>query len=63
MRPTPKYNSLVARRRAIFENGGTESISHEEIQGGKLKILTNAERKKMKEQQFREFSDFQKGKK
>ena len=61
--PIPKYKSLVARRRAIFENGCRESISHEEIKEGKLEILTNAERKKMKEQRFREYCDFQKGNK
>ena len=65
MKPTagPKHNSLVARRRAIFENGSQGSISHEEIHGGKLQIFTNAERKKMKEERAREFLNLNKTKK
>ena len=44
----------MARRRAIFEAGSVETISHEEIQSGRLQILTNAERRKAKEERERE---------
>ena len=45
-----KYGSVVARRRAIFESGSKDPIPDDEIYGAKLQILTNAERKKKKEE-------------